>query len=119
MALDRDYVLIGGVTENGLQMAAGERAGKEAAWQLRGGWGWQLTGEPSKGHSPLATPLGPAGHTLKPVVAPLVRVGNVQPLPRQKHLHLHALVQLDQLICRLQAQQHSQVCPHHACSCRP
>lgn len=52
----------------------------------------------SKGYSPLGAPLSPAGYAFKEGCAALMRVGDVQPLTGQKHLHLHTLVQLHQLI---------------------
>ena len=66
-------------------------------------WGcWQLAIEAGKRDSPLAPPLGPAGYILKEGIAPLVRVGDVEALAGQKHLHLHTLVQFNQLISSLQ-----------------
>lgn len=57
----------------------------------------------SKGYSPLGAPLSPAGYAVKEGCATLVRVGDVQPLTGQEHLHLHTLVQLHQLIGSLHA----------------
>ena len=63
--------------------------------------GWQLAVKASKGDSTLGTSLSPAGHTLKECIAALMRVGNVETLAGQKHLHFHTFVQLHQLISRL------------------
>ena len=66
--------------------------------RLLGGTGWQLAVKTSKGDGTLGTALSPAGHALKERIAALMRVGNVETLAGQKHLHFHTLVQLHQFV---------------------